>query len=246
MASLIKEFGDTAKGLSKNPLGIIALFIVLIYGFASLVVGVSSQLQANERLPIVWFLVIFPCVVLGVFAWLVSNHHKKLYAPSDFKDESNFLESLNPNLSYLNVINPGEDTSKENNKPGLINNNVELVNHLSEARTQIYSGNRGYFLVHVIEPSSEKGQLYDIFIYLICHKTSDYSNIEKAEFFFGHYWGNRIYEGSTIGDMIGVKTSAYGPFLALCRVTFKDGTGITLSRYIDFEMGNVIGKIINR
>lgn len=37
MSTGIKEFGDVAKKLSVNPLGIIALFIVLVYGIAALV-----------------------------------------------------------------------------------------------------------------------------------------------------------------------------------------------------------------
>jgi CheY-like chemotaxis protein len=31
-------------------------------------------------------------VVLGVFAWLVSKHSGKLFAPSDFKDEENYVK----------------------------------------------------------------------------------------------------------------------------------------------------------
>ncbi|MBI1905558.1 MAG: hypothetical protein HYS20_04845 [Rhodocyclales bacterium] len=77
MSNPIKDFGSVAQGLARNPLGIIALFIVLIYGFASLVVGASSYLQPSERAPIIWFMVLFPVVVLGVFGWLVSEHHKK-------------------------------------------------------------------------------------------------------------------------------------------------------------------------
>lgn len=84
------NFGETAKGLSRNPLGIIALFIVLVYAFAALVVGVG-KMEAGERLPLIWFLVLFPVLVLGVFAWLVSCHHRKLYAPEDFKDETHFV-----------------------------------------------------------------------------------------------------------------------------------------------------------
>jgi hypothetical protein len=95
--STLKEFGDTAKALSKNPLGIIALFIVLIYGFASLVVGSSSQLGPNERYPIVWFLVFFPVMVLAVFGWLVSQHYEKLYAPHDFNSDEAFLRALQDN-----------------------------------------------------------------------------------------------------------------------------------------------------
>ena len=66
-----KEFGLIAKGLARNPLGIIALFIVLVYGFASLVTLFSSSLSVGERLPLVYFLVVFPVLVLVVFTWLV-------------------------------------------------------------------------------------------------------------------------------------------------------------------------------
>lgn len=109
MAS-IKDFGDTAKGLAKNPLGIIALFIVLIYGFASLVVGLSDKLVAGERLPLIWFLVVFPCLVLFIFAWLVSRHHTKLYAPSDYKQDEAFIQASH--ASYRAAISLGAATAK--------------------------------------------------------------------------------------------------------------------------------------
>ena len=94
---MLKDFGDIAKRLSNNPLGIIALFIVLVYGIAALVLGVSGQtLTPPERLPLVWFLVLFPIVVLVTFAWLVARHHAKLYAPGDFPDPTVFLRTLDP------------------------------------------------------------------------------------------------------------------------------------------------------
>jgi CheY-like chemotaxis protein len=88
-----REFGiiEAAKGLARNPLGIIALFIVLVYGFASLVTGFSSAFSREERLPLIYFLVIFPILVLIVFAWLVSAHSGKLFSPGDFKDEENYV-----------------------------------------------------------------------------------------------------------------------------------------------------------
>lgn len=84
-------FVDAAKGLARNPLGIIALFIVLVYGFASLVTAFAGAFSHDERLPLIYFLVIFPVVVLGVFAWLVSTHSGKLFAPADFKNEENYV-----------------------------------------------------------------------------------------------------------------------------------------------------------
>ncbi|TFH85079.1 hypothetical protein EQG41_18890 [Billgrantia azerbaijanica] len=94
---MIKNFGDTAERLSGSPLGIIALFIVLLYGIAGFVLSSSADfLTPEERTPLIWFLVIFPFLVLGVFAWLVSQHHTKLYAPKDFVSDETFLRALTP------------------------------------------------------------------------------------------------------------------------------------------------------
>ncbi|WP_250450297.1 response regulator [Caballeronia sp. ATUFL_M2_KS44] len=80
-----------AKPLAKNPLGIIALFIVLVYGVASLMTTFASGFSHEERMPLIYFLVLFPILVLLVFAWLVSSHNAKLFSPSDFKDEENYV-----------------------------------------------------------------------------------------------------------------------------------------------------------
>jgi hypothetical protein len=97
MASPLQEFGQTAQRLARNPLGIIALFIVLVYGIAGLVLGVSSgKLEPSERQPLVWFLVVFPVVVLAAFFRLVTAHHVKLYAPHDFPDAEGFFRALTP------------------------------------------------------------------------------------------------------------------------------------------------------
>ena len=93
MATDLKGFTVAAQGLSRSPLGIIALFIVLIYGFAALVVGLGGQhLGPQEQAHLVWFLALFPVVVLGVFAWLVARHHMKLYGPADMGSAEGFLK----------------------------------------------------------------------------------------------------------------------------------------------------------
>lgn len=92
MSDSFKTFTEASRALARNPLGIIALFIVLVYGFACLLTGFSSSFAAGERTPLIYFLVSFPVLVLLVFAWLVSSHSNKLFAPSDFKDESNYVQ----------------------------------------------------------------------------------------------------------------------------------------------------------
>lgn len=83
---------DAAKSLARNPLGIIALFIVLVYGFASFVTAFASSFTHEEKLPLIYFLVSFPVLVLAIFAWLVSTHSGKLFAPADFRNEDNYVK----------------------------------------------------------------------------------------------------------------------------------------------------------
>ena len=97
--SPLGEFGNTARGLSHNPLGIIALFIVLVYGLACLVIVTGGSLSSIERLPVIYFLIVFPFVVLGVFTYLVSFRTWELFAPGDFKKEETYLELQKMRLS---------------------------------------------------------------------------------------------------------------------------------------------------
>lgn len=53
----------------------------------------NQRLDQPERLIIVLFLVTFPILVFCVFTYLVIRHNQKLFSPSDFKDEKNWMES---------------------------------------------------------------------------------------------------------------------------------------------------------
>lgn len=77
----------------KNPLEVIAQFLLLIYGICALLLGFSvTKLAAHNQTTMVVFVVCFPILVLAVFAWLVRNHHTKLYAPSDYRSDDAFLD----------------------------------------------------------------------------------------------------------------------------------------------------------
>jgi hypothetical protein len=69
----------------------------LVYGIAGVVLGVSNNnLSESQRTIFVLFLVLFPCLVLLSFLWLVAKHHTKLYAPSDYRNDEGFLGLLSP------------------------------------------------------------------------------------------------------------------------------------------------------
>lgn len=114
-------FGDISARLARNPLGIIALAFVLVYAIAGLLI-VQGSFQPNERIILVWFLVLFPIIVLGIFYRLVSKHHDKLYAPSDFNDENHFMRILESKIEQSPKLNHLEELTQEiqkeiNNQP---------------------------------------------------------------------------------------------------------------------------------
>ncbi|MCX7292075.1 hypothetical protein [Janthinobacterium sp.] len=108
----LSTFSGAAKGLARNPLGIIALFIILIYGFAAITLGVNAKLESAERAPLVWFLVLFPVAVLILFGWLVSGHHEKLYAPGDFRSDESFHQRKENSERRVAEITAEQDNLK--------------------------------------------------------------------------------------------------------------------------------------
>lgn len=110
----------------------------------------------------------------------------------------------------------------------------------SAERNGIYRTNHGLFLAHIIEPPAKPGSDYDIFIYLVRHKSEVLDDIEYAEFFLGSHWGNKVFKEEPDNVLMGITTSAPGPFLCTCRVKLKNGEEVRLSRYIDFEMARVL------
>jgi hypothetical protein len=111
------------------------------------------------------------------------------------------------------------------------------VEHWSRMRDEIKNQSREVYLAHIIKPSAIPGQRYDVYVFLLGSKDADLSKVERAQFFLGRHWGNRIFDVPNQGGSIGLSTSAYGPVLCLCRIRFQDGHEAMVSRYLDFEMG---------
>lgn len=89
----MNNLGDKSN-FFKNPIGVIGIFLVLTEAIASMVI-VQSSLSDIQNTILVIFIVSFPCLVLFVFYLLVTKHHEKLYSPSDYKDETNFVNTYN-------------------------------------------------------------------------------------------------------------------------------------------------------
>ncbi|MDH4394721.1 MAG: hypothetical protein QE278_03490 [Limnobacter sp.] len=84
---------ESATKLAQNPLGLIALFVLLVEAIAGYV-ATSAVLSEPQRQILVWFVVSYPMLVLACFVYLVIVHPAKLYGPSDFRDQSHFMQAL--------------------------------------------------------------------------------------------------------------------------------------------------------
>ena len=112
----------------------------------------------------------------------------------------------------------------------------------TEERDEIYKECRGVMLTHRLQRSIDEGQLYDILIYVIPHKSSSFAGVSSVEYFLGNHWGNKVFPSVDRSRGFPIVTSAYGSFLCTAKVKFNDGNYVTLSRYIDFEMSNYIAQ----
>lgn len=137
MTQPVKSFGDVAQKLARNPLGIIALFIVLVYGLAALVAGFGGSLSETERLPLIYFLVAFPVLVLLVFAWLVSRHSAKLFSPGDFRDEENYVRTIEVATSLAVASSRGESQTSVVDIGEFIRTAQEAVTRVPRRRDSI-------------------------------------------------------------------------------------------------------------
>jgi hypothetical protein len=108
----------------------------------------------------------------------------------------------------------------------------------AEIRRKKYQKYRNLFIAHRLFPSIEPNQTYDIWVYVVAHKT-DLNNISSVEYFFGESWKNEVYVSSDRGKRFGVLASAYGSgFLCLAKIHLKSGESIETWRYVDFENGD--------
>lgn len=76
-------------GHIRNPLTVISIFAAVAEISGTTILPFIEP--ANQS-TYVWFLMLFPTLLVGVFFITLNFNHKVLYAPSDYKNEDNFLK----------------------------------------------------------------------------------------------------------------------------------------------------------
>lgn len=83
---MVKKIGHI-----KNPLTVIAIFAAIAEISGTTVL---PFIESENQGIYIWFLMLFPVFLVGILFLTLNFNHKVLYAPSDYKNEDNFLKSF--------------------------------------------------------------------------------------------------------------------------------------------------------
>lgn len=80
----------------RNPLTLIAVFAGLAEVAATSVLPI---IEGPVQLTLVWYVMLFPVLLVIAFFLTLNFNNRVLYAPNDFRDERHFLETLTATYS---------------------------------------------------------------------------------------------------------------------------------------------------
>jgi hypothetical protein len=232
--NMVNEFADSAKSLARNPLGIIALFIVLVYAMASVVISFAKpEFYQHAEHPAVWFLTIFPCIVLFVFTYLVAKHHRKLYGPSDDSDQKDFLKTLE-------IGDVPEEIRKETTEVATSDKTTHTISsdtvNLLDAAYQEMVGS-GYCLLHAAQVLAERTAprtgRYRLRVWIEPIQGRPLAEIESVTYRVWDDFSPRHYTTTSVRSNFDLWLHVYGEFPVIAVLKLKEGQTIQLQRYLD-------------
>lgn len=226
------RFLQSAKSLARNPLGIIALFIVLVYAVASIVISFAeTEFYQNPFHPAVLFLAVFPLVVLAVFTYLVARHHRNLYAPDDYKDSKEFFYGLTV-PAELEGKSTGVATS-DSSRPSIPQQDIDTI----EAKyKQLIAA--GYVLLHqtevVQERTSPRSGRYRVRVWVeAIERIRPLSDIVSVTYHVWHDFKVPVLTTSDANSNFDLWLNIYGEFPVLALIKLQSGSEVEVHRYID-------------
>lgn len=99
-------------GHIKNPLTVIAMFAGLAEVSGTIVLPFIDK---NTQTVFVWFLMVFPCLLVSAFFGTLIFKHVVLYAPSDYRDDKNFSDSFRSVKPSARSKKISDEISEESN-----------------------------------------------------------------------------------------------------------------------------------
>lgn len=105
---MVERFGHI-----KNPLTVVAIFAAIAEVSGTIVLPL---LERETQGVYVWFLMLFPILLVVIFFFVLYQKHHVLYAPTDFKDDRTFaelFESASTKAKVAKINGELEETASE-------------------------------------------------------------------------------------------------------------------------------------
>lgn len=233
--SSLKSFADDAVQLSKTPLGIIALFLVLIYALACSLIGFGAKnIKEIQDSPLIWFLTLFPLAVLIAFTYLVAKHHWKLYPASEYHPGA---------IDDLFITGPRAPDGLPRNKTGLAvsdpNPQITIDTDTAATLDTKYDAMiaQGYFILHAVEtirrPTVPGSGLFRVRVWIEGDPDVRLRAVSSVTY---RLWPDFPEKQITTRDPkshFDLWLNAYGEFPLIARVHLASGQSFFLDRYLD-------------
>lgn len=224
------SFFKIASNMHRNPLGIIALFIISVYAIGALVVGFGNErFYGSPSHPIIIFMAIFPVAVLIAFYLLVAYFHTHLYGPSDFDEQTDFFGHAPP--KSLQNFKTGAATSGQQIQVA----EPEILSLKAEYGRMI---DFGFVLLHQSETlrarTIPRSGLFKVRVWV--ESMNGDNNLDEIELVTYHVWEDfpkSVIASSDSNSSFDLWLKIYGEFPVLAIVEKKNGESFQLMRHID-------------
>jgi hypothetical protein len=224
------SFFKTASGMHRNPLGLIALFIISVYAIGALVVGFGNErfYEAPSH-PVILFMAIFPVAVLFVFYLLVAYFHTHLYGPSDFINQAHFFRAPSPR--ELESVDTGIATSGAD--VPVVESDVSILNAKYDRMVDF-----GFILLHQSETlrsrTIPRSGLFKVRVWIEpLDSRNNLGEIESVTYRVWEDFPQPVIASSDQKSSFDLWLKIYGEFPVLAVVRKKNGETFQLMRHID-------------
>lgn len=113
---------EKIKGV-RNPLTIIAIFA----GLAEISgTGILPFIAEANQGSYIWFLMIFPVVLVVLFFVTLNFNPKVLYSPSDYRDEANYMKMFQPSTTAERLLKLQDEVDEESEVASSLPSEVDL------------------------------------------------------------------------------------------------------------------------
>ncbi|NBF05966.1 hypothetical protein GV819_27095 [Pseudomonas sp. Fl5BN2] len=221
----------TAAGMHKNPLGLIALFIVMVYAIGGIVLWTAKDpFYNNPSHPVVLFLALFPVAVLLVFFVLVAKYHTHLYGPGDYSNQEHFVLTGAPKEWK------GSTTGIAVNGKPVALDDMPLLDRLNASYAQMLEC--GFVLLHqseVLHPRTAPGNgLYKVRVWIeALDSTSPLEEIESVTYRLWNDFPQTVIATSNQPSSFDLWLKIYGEFPIMALIKKRNGDTFELTRHLD-------------